>query len=94
MDTTILQIPISKKLRDKAVRTAESSGFSSLQDVIRLFLHQFVLQEIGVKFESKLVKLSPKNERRYRKMHEDIVSGKVKTKSFTNVDDLMAYLNK
>lgn len=78
MDATIIQVPVSKKLRDKAVRTAESSGFSSLQDVIRLFLHQFVLQEIGVRFESRPVKLSAKNERRYRKMHEDIVSGKVK----------------
>ena len=94
MDTTIIQIPVSKKLRDKAVHVAESSGFSSLQDVVRLFLHQFVREEIKVKFETKTVKLSPNNERRYRKMHEDIVSGKVKTRSFTNVDDLMACLNK
>lgn len=94
MDTTIIQVPVSKDLRKKADSIAISSGFSSIQDAIRLFLHQFVLREVEVKFEPKPIKLSRKNERRYRKMHDDIISGKVKTRSFTNVDDMMANLNK
>ena len=95
MDTTILQVPISKNLRAEAVSVAKDSGFSSLQEVVRLMLTKFARKEIGVTIEQfPAVKLSTRNERRYNKMVDDVLSGKVKTKSFDNVDDLMNDLMK
>ncbi len=90
---TILQIPIEKKLRDQALILAEKKGFSSLQDVMRLFIAQFVENKIDVGFIESSEKLSLRAARRYDKMVEDIESGNIKTKSFTSVKDLMADLN-
>ncbi len=74
---------------------AKDSGFSSLQEVVRLMLTKFARKEIGVTFERfPKVMLSAKNDRRYAKMVDDVLSGRVKTKSFDNVDDLMKDLMK
>ncbi len=95
MDTTILQLPLSKSLRAEAIVVAKESGFSSLQEVLRVFLAKFAKREIGVSVEQfPAVKLSAKNDRRYAKMVDDVLSGRVKTKSFDNVDDLMKDLMK
>lgn len=90
MDTITLQIPLARSLRDAALDMARDSGFSSLQEVIRVFLSKFVKKEVGVAIERfPAVKLSTRNAKRYDKMVDDILSGKVKTKSFDSVDDLM-----
>lgn len=89
---TILQVPLSKNLRDQAASKAKKMGFSSLQETVRVFLSQLAEEEIKIHFE-ETVKLSPKAIRRYNKMIEEIKSGKVKTKSFSDVDSLMKYLN-
>jgi antitoxin component of RelBE/YafQ-DinJ toxin-antitoxin module len=89
MDTTILQVPISKSLRTEAVSVAKDSGFSSLQEVVRLMLTKFAKKEIGVTFERfPAVKLSAKNDRRYAKMVDDFEKRK-DIRTFDNVDDLM-----
>jgi hypothetical protein len=80
-------------LRDRAVLLAEKKGFSSLQDMMRLFLAQFVNNKIDVGFTEPSERLSPRAARRYDKMVEDIESGKTKTKTFSSVKDLMADLN-
>lgn len=90
---TIIQVPVEKKLRDQAVLAAEKKGFSSLQDMVRFFLTQFVDNKIDVGFTEPAVTLSKRNARRYDKMIDDIESGKVKTKSFTSVKALMDDLN-
>lgn len=92
MNSTILQVPINKNIRDQALTAAEKMGFSSLQEVVRLFLSRVATGEINVTFESA-VKLSPKNEKRYNKMIDEINSGKDKVKKFTSVADLMKDLN-
>lgn len=89
---TILQVPLSKELREQASTKAHDMGFSSLQEAVRLFLHRIAKDEINFTFE-KSVKLSPKAIKRYNKMIDEIESGEVKTKSFTNVDDMMKYLH-
>jgi len=90
MDTTILQVPISKSLRVEATNVAKDSGFSSLQDVVRLMLAKFAKREIGVSIEQfPTVKLSARNAKRYDKMVDDYLSGKVKTKSYSDVDELL-----
>lgn len=93
MNTTILQVPISKTLRDKAAQSALSQGFSSLQEAVRIFLNQLSSQAIRVTFEAKPVQLSPKAIKRYNKMSEDVRTGKVKTVSFTDTDEMMNYLH-
>lgn len=92
MNSTILQVPINKSLRDQAASKAEKMGFSSLQEIVRLFLNKIAAGEIDVKFE-KTVQLSPKAIKRYNKMIDEIESGKVKTPEFTDTDSLMNYLN-
>jgi len=95
MDTTILQVPISKSLRNEALSVAKESGFSSLQDVVRLMISKFAKKEIGVTIEQfPAVRLSAKNAKRYDKIVNDYYAGKLKTKSFDNVSDLMNDLMK
>lgn len=42
MAKVILQIPMDKKLRDEATKVAKVQGFSSLQELIRVFLTQMI----------------------------------------------------
>jgi antitoxin component of RelBE/YafQ-DinJ toxin-antitoxin module len=91
--TTIIQVPVEKRLRDKAQRVAVSQGFSSLQDVMRLFLQQFIDKKIAVSFTEPPVKLSKRNAARYDKMTKDFEEGRVTSKQFTSVKDFMDDLN-
>lgn len=93
MNSAILQIPIDKNIRNQAASYAEKMGFSSLQEVVRLFLNKIATGEMNVTFE-QTVQLSPKAIKKYNKMIDEIDSGKVKLKSFTDVDSLMEHLNK
>lgn len=88
---TILQIPVNKNIRNQATLAAEKMGFSSLQEVVRLFLNKVAKGQIDIAFEPA-VNLSSKNDRRYSKMIADLKLGKVKTKSFSDVSYLMEYL--
>ena len=94
MNTTILQIPINKSLRDKATVVASKIGFSSLQETVRVFLSQLVLEEVSIRFEPKSVRLSSYNVRHFAKMVDQVKTGKVKTKKFSDVNSLMNYLAK
>lgn len=88
---TILQIPVNKNIRNQATLAAEKMGFSSLQEIVRLFLNKVAKGQIDIAFEPAIT-LSAKNDTRYSKMLADMKSGEVKTKSFSNVDSLMDYL--
>lgn len=89
---TILQVPINKNIRDQAASEAGKMGFSSLQEVVRLFLNKVAAGQVGVIFEENM-QLSPKAIKRYDKAIDEIEFGKVKTKTFTDVDSLMNHLN-
>jgi len=92
MNSTILQVPINKNVRDQAASKAEEMGFSSLQEIVRLFLTKVARDEVNFSIE-ETVQLSPQAIKRYNKIIDDINSGKTKIKTFTNVPDLMADLN-
>lgn len=92
MNTTTLQIPINKTLRQQATVAAERLGFSSLQETVRVFLKKLASGEIGIRFE-ETVQLSPKAINRYNKIIDEIESGKAKTKTFSDVASLMKHLN-
>ena len=92
MNSTILQVPIKRQVRDQATSVAEKMGFSSLQEVVRLFLNKMAASEIDVRFE-ETVRLSLESKKRYNRMIDEIDSGKAKTKTFTDVGSLMKHLN-
>ena len=93
MDSTILQVPIRKKVRDRAAKAAGAQGFSSLQEVVRLFLTKFARREVGGSIERfPAVNLSAKNAKRYDKMVKDFES-KRNVKVFKNTKDLMKDLS-
>ncbi len=89
---TILQVPINKNLRDRAASSAAKMGFSSLQEVMRVILNKMAAGELNIKFEETIT-LSDRNDKRYAKMIEDVETGKVKTKTFSDTKSLMEYLN-
>lgn len=94
MSRTVLQIPINVALRQDAEKAALAQGFSSLQEFLRVIMKQLSLGKIHVALEDeKVVQLSPKAIKRYEKMVDDVRKGKVKTKTFSDVDSMMAYLN-
>ncbi|MBI5620067.1 hypothetical protein HY950_03840 [Candidatus Gottesmanbacteria bacterium] len=88
---TIIQVPVEKKLRDEAEAAAYDQGFSSLQDVLRLFMHKFANGGMSIMFADE-EQLSPRAVHRYEKILKDMEAGK-NTKRFTSVDDLMNDLN-
>jgi hypothetical protein len=94
MNQTInLQIPVEVAIRNRALETAKSFGFSSLQDTIRLFLYQLSQNTIDFAIQPKPVKLSSKNANRYAKMISDLAKGKEKTLNFKSTKDMFTYLN-
>lgn len=92
MNRVVLQIPIDVSLRKAAEKTALDQGFSSLQEIIRIFLRQLAEKTINVNFE-QTIKLSPKAIKRYDKMTKDIEAGNEKVFSADNVDELMKHLS-
>lgn len=93
MQKAVLQVPIDQRLKNEAEQVAQAEGFSSLQEVVRVFLSKFAKKGIGVTFEQS-VQLSPRAIKRYNKMVEDIVIGKTKTKTFSDASSLMKHLKK
>ncbi len=90
---TIIQIPIDKKVRDRVEKEAKLQGFSSIQDMVRVFFSQVINNQAKIRFEAPPVRLSKKAITRYDNMTREIEEGKVKLKQFTSVKDLMADLN-
>jgi len=65
MSRTTLQIPLDTTLRNKAEKVATAVGFSSVQEVVRVFLNKFATQSIDIGFYDKEAQLSKKAEARY-----------------------------
>ena len=91
MQKTILQVPIDKQLKDNAERAAYDQGFSSLQEMIRVFLSKLASNRVEVTIQDSIV-LSDKNEKRYSRMTKDFESGK-NISTAKDVDDLISQLN-
>lgn len=94
MQRTILQIPMSKQLKDDAEKAAYDQGFSSLQEVLRVFMKKFASNSIDVSFkEEEFIKLSKKAEKRYEEAMENLKTGK-NIYTAKNVDDFLDQLSK
>ena len=94
MDTVILQVPMARSFRDEIADFVEKTGLSSIQDYVRLLFKKSLSGELGVHIGPKPIVLSTRNAKRYDKMVDDVLSGKVKVKKYTNVDDMLYDLRK
>lgn len=91
MQRTILQVPMPRELKESAEKAALNAGFSSLQEVLRVFMKKFANKKIDLAFEEETHYLSPKAEQRYLKIMEDFKNGR-NISTAKNVDDLMSQL--
>lgn len=82
---TILQVPIDKNIRNQAASRAEKMGFSSLQEIVRLFINKIAGGDINITFEEN-IQLSPEAIKRYNRIIDEIESGKAKLKAYTDAD--------
>ncbi|MBU4301118.1 MAG: hypothetical protein KKB09_07940 [Nanoarchaeota archaeon] len=88
MDTTILQIPLSKSLKLTSQEVANEYGFSSLQDLLRVVLTKLSRRELVISIQEPVIHLSQKTARRYARMSNNFAKEK-HTKKFTSVNGLM-----
>jgi antitoxin component of RelBE/YafQ-DinJ toxin-antitoxin module len=91
MEKTILQVPMNQQLKSNAEKAATEQGFSSLQEVVRVFVTNFASHKVEIGLHGSVL-LSPKNEKRYLKMTEDFDSGH-DTFSADGTTDLVSRLN-
>lgn len=91
MDKTILQIPINQDLKINAEKEASAQGFSSLQELVRVFLSKVASHKIEVTLQEATM-LSENNEKRYLDMTADFESGKNIGRA-KDVDDLIQKLH-
>lgn len=95
---TVLHIPLSKTLKTKAEGAAKRKGFSSLQEVLRVFIVQFTNEEVKPAFINTdgIVRLTSDQERylslRDKEVKKAVIHGDAY--SVRNVDDMMDILDK
>lgn len=93
MNTTTLQVPVQKGIRDRATKAATAQGLSSLQEAVRIFLHQLAGKKVQISLTEPPMPLSAKNEARYAAMLEDVATGVVGSTAFSNTPSLVKHLN-
>lgn len=94
MQRVIVQVPMSKDLKEKAEVVSSDLGFSSVQEAIRVLLTKLSKREFSLRVEEteEIKYLSPVAERKFKKAIEDIKAGRNVTKT-ENVDQLLELLH-
>ncbi|MDO8576813.1 MAG: hypothetical protein Q7R82_00570 [Candidatus Daviesbacteria bacterium] len=94
MQRIIVQVPMSRELKEKAEMVSTDLGFSSIQETIRVLLTKLSKREFNLKVEEteEITHLSPAAERKFKKAVEDIKAGKNITKT-KNINELLSLLN-
>jgi len=82
----VLQIPMEEALRLRAEEAASAIGFSSLQELVRIFLHKLALKKIGLNFTEEII-LSKKATRLYKKIDSEVENSKnlYQTENFSDL---------
>ncbi len=92
-DRVILQVPMSRTLKERAEIVALDQGFSSLQEIVRVILNRFTAKELQVTItNAEPIKLSAAAKKRYQNMREDFRQ-KRNVYLAENADDLIRQLN-
>lgn len=94
MQRVIVQVPMSKDLKEKAEVVSSDLGFSSVQETIRVLLTKLSKREFSLRVEDveEVKYLSPAAERKFKKAIEDIKAGRNVTKT-KNVNELLELLH-
>ena len=90
----VVQVPMSKQLKEKAESVSADLGFSSIQEIIRVLLTKLSKKELSLKVEEveEITHLSPAAERKFKKAVADIKAGRNITKT-KNIDELLSLLH-
>lgn len=91
MQKVVLQVPVSKNLRDNATAAAQEYGFSSLQEILRVFISKLAAKKINISFD-ETIHLSKTAEKYLAKIDRDFKKGKNIYRA-KNVDELMKQLH-
>ena len=78
MQRVIVQVPISRDLKEKAEVVSSDLGFSSVQEAIRVLLTKLSKREFNLRVEEaeEVNYLSPSAEKKFKKAVEDIKAGR------------------
>ena len=78
MQRIIVQVPMTKDLKEQAEAVSFEMGFSSLQEAIRILLTKLSKKEYRLRIEEveQISDLSPAAERKFKKAIEDIKTGR------------------
>lgn len=87
---SIIQVPISPQLRLEATQVAHSQGFSSLQEVIRVLLHQLAAGKLEIQAKPVL-EISKERQQRYAAMVAEMQRAP-NSPAAASVDELMEQL--
>ena len=91
MSKTILQVPVSKELKEKAEEASSRQGFSSLQESVRVFLTKLASNKLEITIQEP-IRLSEASEKRYLKQTADFEKSR-NIISAKNVEELMSKLD-
>ena len=91
MNKTVLQVPVSKGLKEKAEKAAHDQGVSSLQESIRIFLTKLATNKLEITIQEP-IRLSEASEKRYLRQTLDFEKNK-NIGSAKSVEELMRQLN-
>lgn len=83
MSRVIVQVPTDKKLRDKATKVVQEYGFSSLQEVLRVFMAKLARREISVNLEENVEYLTRQEEAVLEQRYKQFLEEKKKGRTFT-----------
>ena len=95
---TVLHVPLNKDLKSKAEYIAKEKGYSSLQEVLRVFIVQFTNEEVKPAFinTDKIVQLTSSQEayltKREQETQKAVNSGESSTAN--NIAEMMEILEK
>ena len=94
MQRVTVQVPTTKKLRDSAAKVAEEYGFSSLQEMLRVFLNKIAKREVKVSIEENVEYLTPQEDAILEARYKEFLAEKKKGKTFTatSVEEMMKQL--
>lgn len=94
MQKVTVQIPTTKKLRDRAAKSAVEYGFSSLQEMLRLVMNKIANKEIKVSLEENVEYLTPQEDVVLEQRYKDFLKEEKKGKTFEahSVEEMMKQL--
>lgn len=93
---TVLHIPLNKELKSQAESIAKANGYSSIQEVLRVFITQFTSGEIKSTFViDHDVQLTSEQAAFLDRRVEEIEKAKKKNEVYrvSNVEEMMAVLD-